>query len=801
MMGHLSQYTEASPADSLVQLEFDKIIAFLAGFTQTAYGYEKATLLRPLTDLSTIESALQEAGEAQRLIEDSGPMPVGSGKDLRGTLQRLKTEGMRLDTEDLRDVQAAVEAAMACRRRIADCHDSPLLSAHARALALLPDLGTAIRRSIGPGGEILDTASPALAELRQKLKQERVRTKRQLESMLSDESLQGVFQDTLITERNGRYVLPVRTDHSGRLKGFVHDVSATGQTLFMEPSAALDGNNRIQRLLRDVQHEENRVLENLSQSVRQVRSDLLANQEILAHLDLRQAIARMAAALDAVVPELAKQPMLSIKAARHPLLALTKSRHQDPDQKTAEIIPVDLRLDHDQSVLIVSGPNTGGKTVSLKTAALLVLMARAGLPIPCAQGSQLFPFAPVLADIGDEQSIEQSLSTFSGHLTRLKRILTVAGRNTLVVLDELGTGTDPVEGAALALATLDQLRQAGSRVLATTHLHVIKGYAQLEEGVVNAAVEFDEDTLLPTYRLHYGIPGASQAFTIAERLGLPAGLLDKAEEYLGHGEREGMAIIERLQALRIALEQELNTADLLRQEAEEELSQQQKLKREIEGRRQAILDETRQEGSRLLAQAEAQLRELFQKAKPDRAKAKDRAEMTRSIRSIRQRLPAAKPQGPETVPSNVAVGEILFVPSLGVDVEVLRVVGQEAELNLGGKRLRQKLDSLRQYQPRRHVKPVQTQPRIRDQVPRQPFRPRLVIVGKRADEAQNLIDRFLDEAQLHNARRIEIVHGAGQGILRRMVRELLAERPDVLGFQAADMAEGGENITVVDLQN
>ena len=793
MMSHLPTHKEASPADSLVQLEFDKIIAFLVGFTQTAYGYEQATGLQPLVDLSTIKTALTEADEAQRLIENSGSMPVGSGQDLRDTLQRLKTEGMRLDTEELREVQAAVEAAMACKQRIADSQDCPLLSAHAKALVLLPDLGTAIRQSIGPGDEILDTASPALAELRQKLKQERMRTKRQLETMLSDESLQGVFQDTLITERNGRYVLPVRTDHSGRLKGFVHDVSSTGQTLFMEPSVALDGNNRVQRLLRDLQHEENRVLENLSHSVRQVRSALLANQKILAHLDLRQAIARMAVALDSVVPELAHQPMLSIKGARHPLLALTQSTDQGHDQMTGEITPVDLRLDHDQSVLIVSGPNTGGKTVSLKTAALLVLMARAGLPIPCAQGSQLFPFAPVLADIGDEQSIEQSLSTFSGHLMRLKRILAGAGPNTLVVLDELGTGTDPVEGAALALATLDLLRQAGSRVLATTHLHVIKGYAQLEEGVVNAAVEFDAKTLLPTYRLHYGIPGASQAFTIAERLGLPAGLLDKAKEYLGHGEREGMAIIERLQALRISLEEELNAADLLRQEAEGELSQQQNLRRDIESRRQAILDETRQEGSRLLAQAEAQLRALFQKVKPGHPKPKDRAEMAQSIRSIRQSLPAAKPHGPETVPSNVDVGEILFVPSLGVDVEV-------AELNLGGKRLRQKLDGLRQYQPRRHIKPPQTQPRIKDQVTRHPFRPRLVIVGKRADEAENLIDRFLDEAQLHNARRIEIVHGAGQGVLRRMVRELLAGRSDVVRFQEADVAEGGDNITVVDLQ-
>jgi len=783
------------PEESLNLLEFFKLTAQLAGRTQTAYGHAAALALRPLSGRAEMTTALAEAGEMLRLHATRGLLAVGHGRDLSACLDGLRIAGTRLEPETLREVQAAIEAAGACRRLLGDAETCPLLQALGAGLTPLPELAAQIRRSIGPRDEILDTASFALGDLRQQLQHERGRIKRQLEKLLGDEALLGVFQEQLITDRNGRYVLPVRTDHSGRLRGFVHDVSASGQTLFIEPAAVLDGNNRLQTLQREIRTEEERILLQLTAAVREVRRPLADNQALLARLDLRQAVARLTRELDASIPELTDEPQLELLAARHPLLVLARAA-----DGAGAVTPVDLRLAADQQALIISGPNTGGKSVALKTIGLLVLMARAGLPIPAVAGSRLFPFAQVLVDIGDEQSLELSLSTFSGHLLRMREIVAGADARSLVLLDELGTGTDPSEGAALALALLDELRRRGARMVATTHLHVIKGYAHLEEGVGNAAVEFDIDTLQPTYRLHYGIPGASHAFTIARRLGLPGELLDRAEEYLGVGEREGLAVVERLQALRSALEEELHAAGSMRQEAAKELDQRRRLRRELEERQSAILAETRQQGSRLLAEAEARIRELFRQAGQGERQPREQARITGAVRALREELPQVAAELPGVAAETVEVGELLHVVALGVDAQVVAVEGASVRLDAGGKQLRQPLAALRQYQPRRFANRQAPPPRIRDRVTRSEFRPRLVLVGKRADEAQGLLERFLDDAQLHAQRQLEVVHGSGQGILRRLVRELLAGRPEVVAFHAADLAAGGDNVTVVELR-
>ncbi len=789
---------ESLTAESLTLLEFDKVIRFLAGRTQTACGRKAAAGLVPMLERERIVNALAEAQEVLRILDEEGPLPVGQGEDLQPCLEGLRIEGRRLDAESLLEVLLAIEAAQSCRKRLLDKQSAPLLQELAYGLTPLPDLAGDIRRSIGRRGEILDSASFQLGDLRRQLQVERGRIKRQLSALLEAEKYQGVFQEQLITDRNGRYVLPVRADHSGRIRGFVHDVSASGQTLYLEPAAVLDGNNRLQMLQRDILHEEDRILARLSDGVRSARQLLLDNQTGLTRLDLRQAVARLTRDLDGMIPELSEEPMLALAAARHPLLVLAALGKGD---SAAKVVPVDIRLSAAQQALIISGPNTGGKTVTLKTAGLLVLMARAGLPLPCAPASRLYPFTSVLANIGDEQSLEQSLSTFSGHLVRLRNILDHADAATLVLLDELGTGTDPGEGAALALAVLDHLRQAGARTIATTHLHVVKGYAHLEATVENVAVEFNAETLMPTYRLHYGIPGASHAFTIARRLGLPEAVLARAEEYLGGDEREGLMVVERLQSLRAALEGELDTAGALRRAAEQEKALHQKLHRDLQQRQKDILDETRQKGTRILADAEAQLRALFRQARSTAAQPREQARITRAVRTLRQELPVARPDLPGEVPASAAPGEVLYVPSLGIDAEVVEVEAGRVELVAGGgKKLRQPLASLRQYQPRRFAEKSQALPRIRDQVERRAFQPRLLLVGKRADEATQLLESFLDEAILHGQTSLEIVHGSGQGILRRAVREALAGRKYVASMHAADVAQGGENVTIVELR-
>ena len=790
-----SSYNTA--ADSLVQLEFAKVVALVVGKTQTPYGRSQAAALKPFSNREQIEEALQEAAEAGLLLQKSGPLPLGASIDLLPHLARLQTEGLRLEAEVLRDVQAALEAATACRQQLLSGEDYPRLQSFARQLTLLPVLADEIRRSIGPRSEILDSASTELAGLRDALKEERNRVKRQLERLLQDERLQGVFQESLITDRNGRYVLPVRADHSGRLKGFVHDVSASGQTLYVEPAVSLESNNRVQTLLRKIEREEERILAYLTAGVREVRKPLSENQAILARFDLRQAIARLTVDLDGVVPMLADEPSLALLDARHPLLVVAERAKLG----ALSVVPIDLRLPEGCHTLIISGPNTGGKTVALKTAGLLVLMVRAGLPIPCAPGSRLFPFAPVMADIGDEQSIEQSLSTFSGHLLRLRNILERADRETLVLMDELGTGTDPGEGSALALAAVDSLRAVGARILATTHLHVVKGYAQLESQVENAAVEFDTQSLQPTYRLHYGIPGASHAFTIARRIGLPEEVLIAAENYLGQGEREGVAIIERLQTLRASLDDELHAAQRLRFSAEEEGRRMHDERQALESQHQMILEKARQQGARMLADAEEKLQAIFRQIPEGSVQSKQRAVLTGAVRALQETLPEPLPRGPEQIPEEIALREKLYVPELGVEAEVTRIDGDRIELLAGGKKLRQPRSALRQFQPRRYAEHKRPLARIRDRVERNAFLPRLILVGKRVEDAQGLLGRFLDEALLHGEQQLEVVHGAGQGILRKAVREFLAERGEVVSFQAAAAEQGGDNVTLVELRH
>ncbi len=783
--------------DSLVQLEFAKVVNLVVGKTQTPYGKVLAETLAPLHDHECILEALQQTEEARLILREDGPLPLGSGDDLLPHLDTLHTEGLRLEPEVLRDVQSALEAASESRQQLFNSEHCSVLMPFAKRLTPIPELVADIRRSIGQRGEILDTASFELADLRDSIKGERTRVRRQLEKLLQDERLQGVFQETLITDRNGRYVVPVRADHSGRLKGFVHDVSASGQTLYLEPASTLESNNRIQTTLHMISREEERILARLTAGVRKVRIELAENQGVLAHLDLRQAMARLTVEMDGVVPELVEKPCLGLRDARHPLLVAAKLVDRDAPSP----VPIDVRLAEECQALIISGPNTGGKTVALKTAGLLVLMVRAGMPIPCAPGSFLFPFSRVMTDIGDEQSIEASLSTYSGHLMRWRKIIENADETTLVLMDELGTGTDPGEGSALALATVDCLRSLGARVLATTHLHVVKGYAQLEDQVENAAVEFDTETLQPTFRLHYGIPGASHAFTIARRIGLPESLLNDADGYLDQDERSGGAIIERLQSLRADLDEALDTAQRLRSSAEVEQRKIRNDREDLEGRKQEILEEARLQGKKILDAAEEKLQKVFSKITQGDVQPKERAELTRSVRELRDTLPEPLPQGPQQIPLDVVPGEVLYVPALGVDAEVAGVDGSRVELVASGKKLRQSIKSLRQYQPRRFAEQKKVAPKVRDQVERKAFLPRLVLVGKRVEDAQGMLGRFLDDAMLYGEQTLEIVHGAGQGILRKAVREFLAERREVTVFHAADPEQGGDNVTMVELRH
>ncbi len=779
-------------------LEFEKIRGLIAGFTVTGPGGARARTLAPLPGPQAVAAALAETAEMQALAEDRGRPPLGGARDLSGQLQTLRLEGVYLQPEALLEVLSSIDAAADCRRYFAAPEKAPRLFDKSRELKVPEVLRDLLRESIGARGEILDGASFALGDIRRQVRQTRERIRRVLEALLNDERLAGAFQERLVTERNGRYVVPVRADHRGQVRGFIHDESASGQTLFVEPAQTLADNNRLQALLREEKREEERILRRLSDEVRQAQDLLLVNQQVLALLDLRAAAARFALATAAVAPRLTPQPLIALREARHPLLLLAV----DGTPRSAPAVPVDLLLGEGGDTLIISGPNTGGKTVALKTLGLLSLMVLCGLPIPCHPDSSIHLFARVFADIGDEQSIEASLSTFSGHLARVRAILAQADGESLVLLDELGTGTDPAEGGALAMAVLDALRERGAKTVVTTHLNLVKGYAVLNEGVENAAVEFDRATLRPTYRLHYGVPGASNAFTIARTLGIPAAVLDRAERYLGEGEREGMVVLEELNRRSRRIEGDLEEARRLRERARQEREKRKRLLDEIDRGKQAILDKAARRGEDLVRQTEARVRRLLKEAEGLSGRTADAARVTREVRQLREDVARVATPAPRRGqrPREVQTGELLRIPALGADGEVVRIDDESVELSLHGKKLRLPLAELEQYQPPRFASKRKGVGGVRNRVARESFQPVLKLVGERVDEALPRLERFLDDALLQGVREVEVVHGSGEGILRRAVRECLAAHRAVESFHAADVAHGGDNVTVLQLR-
>jgi DNA mismatch repair protein MutS2 len=780
--------------ETLRVLEFEKIRLLLAQFTITVPGREQAMALAPLGTAEEAARSLAEVSEMAELLASSGRPPVGGVRDLGETLRHLRAEGTWLSPDALLDVLSSMDAAAECKRWFAGRERAPLLGERSGGLVDCRRMRQELRAAIGPRGEILDGASFELGEIRRDIQQHRARIKRALEEMLGAEHLAGVFQDRIITERGGRYVVPVRADHRGRVKGFIHDESASGQTLFVEPAAVLEWNNELQTLLREEKREEERILRRLSEGVRRESAILEKNQQLLAVLDFQGAAGTFSRLSGGAAPHLSETPVMDLRDARHPLLLF----HGDGSLRREPAIPIDIRLGEENDTLVISGPNTGGKTVALKTAGLLLLMVRAGLHIPCHPDSRIHLFPKVFADIGDEQSIEANLSTFSGHLTRIGRILKEADGDSLVLLDEAGTGTDPAEGGALALAVIDYLRNRGTRVILTTHLNLIKGYAHLRPGVENAAVEFDSRTLAPTFRLHYGIPGASNAFTIAGRLGIPAEVLTSAGEYLGEGERRGLDIIEDLNRLRKELERQLGEGRVLRDEAQRERNRRRQLLVEVEDEKKRILDQAARRGDLLVHETERHLRKIRENADTisgPREIARQKGELREIRDSIARFRPEVHRQG--QIPQEVRKGEILRILPLGVDGEVVRVSSGEAELVVHGKKTRLPLAKLEQYSPRRFAgKTAERKGAVHSRVERQGFSPRLVLIGQRAEEALLHLDRFLDDALLHGCTEVEIVHGAGEGILRRAVREFLAGHRQVTVCRPGEPGQGGDNVTL-----
>ena len=754
----------------------------LAERTGFAPGHELATALVPAATLADAERLQDETAAARQLLRDIPSAGLGGAKDIRDALRRAALGGI-LDPGQL---LAVAETTRAAEHLWADVRGRPALGARTTFARPPANVAQAIEHAISANAEILDRASPTLASARSALRSAQARLQQRLDSLLRSPDLVRVLQDPIVTQRGGRYVVPVKSEHRGAVKGIVHDQSASGATVFIEPLEILEANNQVREAELAERAAVQVVLDGLSRQVERAGEDLRATMEALAALDVIIAKAILADALESERPVLNDTGVIDLIGARHPLLLA----------RGGDVVAIDVRLGSDFRALIITGPNTGGKTVTLKTLGLFVLMAQAGLQVPASRGTNVPVVPRVFADIGDEQSIAQSLSTFSSHLRNVVATLEGARRGDLALLDEIGAGTDPDEGAALAMAVLETLLDRGVLVAATTHYPELKAFALNTPGVANASVEFDAETLRPTYRVHVGLPGASNAFAIASRLGLEREVLTRAEAHLSELHRSLERTLREAERQRTELSAAMEEARIAQADAIGALGDAQR--DAIRLRREAEEDarRARREGEELLLQARRALRQA--------ESARERSSRRDLLSEARAALEDAEVAARSTTPAPASpandtfeVGDRVIVEGTTEPATLLSLdENGQVEVAAGAMRLRVPRERLRRA-PDEKERIVSTRPAVTGGAASTPLQ--LDLRGARAEEALIELDRYLNDAALAGYDRVRVVHGKGTGALRAAVAQALARHPLVRGHELAGRTEGGEGATIVTL--
>jgi DNA mismatch repair protein MutS2 len=778
-------------------LEFPLVRQRLADATSFPPSRRLAEALEPSSDTVVVARRLDETDQARALLADRAGVGVGGAHDIEPSIERA-ARGGRLEPEQFLAIADTLDAAARLATSLAD-ERRPLLRDLGRELHPLPAVRSTLARSFDPVGELLDTASPRLGGLRAAVRVAYDRLRRRLDALVGAE-LGNALQEPIITLRNGRYVVPVKAEARSRVKGIVHDASGSGQTLFVEPLVAVELGNAWREAQAAEQEEVARILDELSALIAVNAAALRETLDALARFDLWAAKAALAAEMDATRAETAERPDVVLLSARHPGL-------------TGRVIPIDIRIGDGYTALVVTGPNTGGKTVTLRTLGLLSLMHQAGLHIPAEAGSRLPVWRDVFADIGDEQSVAQSLSTFSGHLRRITAIVAEAGPDTLVLLDELGAGTDPTEGSALAQALLDHFIRAGAIVAATTHYAELKAYAHTTAGARNAAVEFDLDTLSPTYKLTIGLPGGSQAFAIAERLGLPEAIVDDARSRLTEAQLSFEATLASIRATEGETSEALDRARSAEARAAESLRIAQEERRRARRERDEQVRAARAEADRIVEDLRAELaatrrmldRETVTAASVDAALARAEA--------VADRLPATEPA---EIPSEPAerrdwkVGDRARSRTGGWEgrLAALEKGGRRATLEAGGMRVTVEVDDLvpaigaptavGASAGGSNPAAATNAASLRLERARS-VASSLDLRGARVEEALEALDRYLDDAAVAGLGSVTIIHGLGTGALRDAVREAAAAHPLVRSARPGERGEGGDGATVVSL--
>lgn len=795
---------------TLRRIGFPGILDRLANLCSFKPAQELAQRLRPSAEFDEVARRQREVVEAAALLAD-GSGPAGVLPDVRAAVGRA-AKGGRLLGSDLAALAEFLAGAAAMGRLIAAKEESyPALAAYGSVIADFGDLVRAIRQAIRDDGAVLNNASPKLAALRAQGQVLQQRLRDRLESLLKTLAREGALQEALITTRNGRFTLPVRSTHRSRVPGIVHDHSASGATLFIEPSSVVDLNNQLRENELAAQREAERILSELSSKVAAAAATINTATAAYAELEFALARARLAQQLGGAVPDLIDEPRVDFAAARNPLLG-------------EAAVPIDIAIGGNFNVLVITGPNTGGKTAALKTLGLLTVMIQSGLQPPCKQ-AVAGVFRQVFADIGDEQSMEQNLSTFSAHLKNILPIIPTADERSLILLDEIGAGTDPEEGSALAIALLDHLRQVGARTVATTHYGRVKLYALQRERVAVAAVEFDAETLQPTYRLVIGSPGRSNALMIAARLGLPRSVVDEARSHLSRGSIHMDDAIANLEAERTRLQQQRDAVVREREALSKLQAELRRQQADLEQRRRRLADEIRGEArsrvNRTLTEADQLVRELRQLVEKTRS-----ADIEQVAERVRDNLRNAYEQAEADIRAIVAddndhaKDKLTPLPPLAPGVEVwlpaLRQIGTVLEMNADDTLLVQ-AGTLKVRVP---VGDVSAPPAAQTGVGGEPapdrtpaaaagnwwlqkaqeVGPEVSLRGLTVDEAMERLAKYMDDAYLAGLDTVRIIHGKGAGILRRAVHDVLRNDSRVAGFRLAGPREGSFGVTVVNFK-
>ena len=802
-------------ASALKALEFDRIVSVVTGLAVTTLGRDRLADLHPLTTTAEVLAAQRATTEGTRFLADYPGFPLRAPSDLGEIIDALGVEGCGLEPMRLLGLSGYLESIEQSRQAITKVGAAfPLLRILVETVASFKQEIADVRRKIEPSGEVADNASPALASIRERLRKQKQRLRTTLDGFLRGRDAK-YLQEQVVTDRSGRHVLMVRAEHRASIPGIVHGGSASGASLFVEPLETVEINNDIVALEEQEAEEVRRILLELTDAFRRRPEELERTIEVATELDVIQARARFSIMAGGVEPVIAADGTFDLMAARHPLLmAKVGGNVDDP-------VPVDIHMRPPTRVLIITGPNTGGKTVALKTAGLFVAMAQAGLHVPAAPGSKLPVFKSLFADIGDEQSISASLSTFSAHIANIVAMNRNLAMPALVLLDEVGAGTDPVEGGALGIAVIDHFRTRGAHLVATTHYDSLKSYASTTDGVESAAFGFNPETFAPTYSLQYGSPGRSLAIEIAARLGMPPSVVAKARESLSDREKQLAEHLARVDEDVRRLEQDRREVGRERAalaDAERKLRSREDSVREREDtyrrRLDAKLDEQLREGRReidaIIEGLKARTTALSDQAARRAAAAistgetgSARADARSAIEEVVGRLkkgPGSPTQAPARPEHHAPIepGVRVTVGALGLEGTVMDVHGHHAEIDMNGKRLRAAMRDLRV------IGGASASAKVKVNIDLQPRAGSLTeinVIGCTVDEALSRLEKFLDESTVTDQQVLRIIHGHGTGQLRRAVAGFLKEHPLVARFEAAKMEQGGGGVTVVELKD